>query len=57
MAKKSARMKIGLVCTVDNTLNYVTEYNRLNTKEFADQQKFCKTCQKKTTHKMKKKLF
>lgn len=56
MAKRSSRMKIGLICSIDDSVNYVTEYNRMNTKEFPELIKYCPNCRKHTTHKTKKKL-
>lgn len=63
MAKKGPRQIIGLVCTECKAFNYVTEYNKVN-EQLKDQKgeptfpinKFCRKCNKRTEHKMKKKL-
>lgn len=56
MAKKSSRIKVGLECTVCKNHNYVTDRNKVNTTESLKLLKFCKTCNKRTEHKEKKKL-
>jgi large subunit ribosomal protein L33 len=56
MAKKSARVLFGLVCTECSNQNYVSEKNKINTQEPLSFNKFCNNCQKKTLHKEKKKL-
>ncbi|MFA9288811.1 MAG: 50S ribosomal protein L33 [Weeksellaceae bacterium] len=56
MAKKRARMDIGLVCEVCKTQNYVTEKNKINSQEPLNFNKYCSTCKKHTNHKEKKKL-
>ncbi len=54
--KKGARIKVGLVCEVCGRQNYVTEKNRMTTKEPLRLRKFCKNCRKYTYHKERKKL-
>jgi large subunit ribosomal protein L33 len=49
-SKKDARIKIGLVCEMCKTFNYITEKNRLETKEKIKLQKYCKRCKKHTLH-------
>ncbi|MBP9691278.1 50S ribosomal protein L33 [Candidatus Woesebacteria bacterium] len=56
MAKKSARVQFGLVCTVCNNQNYVSEKSKINTQDALSFKKFCNTCKKVTDHKEKKKL-
>lgn len=56
MAKKGARVKIGLICDVCQRQNYVTEKNKLNTTESLKLNKYCAFCRKSTAHKEKKKL-
>lgn len=56
MAKKSSREKKGLVCTVCNKQNYVTERNKLNTAEPLKIKKYCNKCKGHKEHKEKKKL-
>ena len=54
--KKGQRVKIGLVCSVCNRHNYVTEKNKVNTTESLKFKKYCLQCRKVTEHKEKKKL-
>jgi ribosomal protein L33 len=56
MAKRSARVKIGLICEVCKCQNYVTEKNKLNTPDAVSFEKYCSTCGKVTKHKENKKL-
>lgn len=56
MAKKGARVLIGLVCEVCNKQNYVTEKNKINSEEAIKLKKYCNRCKKHTPHKEKKKL-
>jgi len=42
---------IGLLCTECNSLNYMTERNRVNTPEKLKMDKYCSKCRKKTPHK------
>lgn len=56
MAKKSARVQFGLVCTECNSQNYVSEKSKLNTTDALSFKKFCNVCKKQTMHKEKKKL-
>ena len=52
MAKKGeARENITLRCTECKNENYRTEKNKKNTTEKLEIKKFCKHCQKTTTHK------
>lgn len=56
MAKKSARVLVGLVCEVCNKQNYVVPKNKLNTTTALKLNKYCNKCKKHTPHKEKKKL-
>lgn len=56
MAKKSARINVGLVCSVCSSSNYTTEKNKMKTTTALKLLKFCSNCTKKTEHKEKKKL-
>jgi len=56
MAKKSARIKVGLECSVCGSSNYVTERNKVNTTASLVIAKYCKQCKKRTEHKERKKL-
>lgn len=56
MAKKTARMVVGLACTVCKKQNYVTEKNKLNTTGKLALKKYCNQCRKHTDHKEVKKL-
>lgn len=49
-AKKEARLKIGFVCSVCNTFNYISEKNKLNTTDKLKLQKYCRRCKKRTLH-------
>ncbi len=51
MAKKDARIKLNLECSVCKEQNYVTEKNPTNTKDKLVLKKFCKRCRKHTEHK------
>ncbi|HCS78239.1 TPA: 50S ribosomal protein L33 [Patescibacteria group bacterium] len=56
MAKKGQRTIFALVCEVCKSHNYITEKNKLNTKEKLEFKKFCKVCRKVTQHKESSKL-
>lgn len=56
MAKKGARILIGLVCDVCGRQNYVTEKNKINTTGSLKLKKYCGFCRKPTVHKEKKSL-
>lgn len=57
MAKKAGtRLKLGLVCTVCKSRNYITERNKLNTQEKLNLKKFCNNCRKVQPHKETEKL-
>lgn len=56
MAKKGARVKIGLVCEVCGSQNYLSEKNKINTTDSLKLKKYCKRCRKVVGHKEKKKL-
>lgn len=56
MAKGEHRIKIGLVCTVCKSRNYITMRNKLNTPNKLTLKKFCKHCRKVTDHKETDKL-
>jgi len=54
--KKGARQKIGLMCSICKTQNYVTQKNRITTTEILQLNKYCNTCRKTTKHVERKKL-
>jgi len=54
--KKGQRVKVGLVCTVCNSLNYTTEKSKINSQSGLKLMKYCPKCRKHTEHKEKKKL-
>lgn len=57
VAKKSGtRIKLGLTCTVCKTRGYITEKNKLNTKDKLNFNKYCRKCRKVTPHKETEKL-
>ena len=56
MAKKGNRLILGLLCSVCNSFNYITERNRVNTTEKLKLKKYCKKCKKRTEHKETLKL-
>ena len=56
MAKGEHRVKVGLVCTVCKSRNYVTFRNKINTAEKLLLKKFCNVCRKVTDHKENEKL-
>jgi large subunit ribosomal protein L33 len=56
MAKKGQRVLIALKCTVCKNQNYITEKNKLNTKDKLAFNKYCKHCRKVTQHKETEKL-
>jgi len=56
MAKKGSRIIIGLVCSVCNRQNYISEKNKINTSEKLKIKKYCSYCKKRTEHKESKKL-
>lgn len=56
MAKKGARILIGLICEVCEKQNYVTEKNKINTPDALKLKKYCNHCRKHTIHKEKKKI-
>lgn len=57
MAKKSkGRALFGLVCTVCNQHNYVTQKSKITTPDPLKLSKYCKKCKKHTAHKEKKDL-
>ncbi len=62
MAKKGAREIVAMVCTVCKSQNYVTERNKVNMQNSAKGEtklilkKFCKRCNKTTSHKETSKL-
>jgi large subunit ribosomal protein L33 len=55
MAKKSARIRVGLKCSETGIINYVTVINKMNTKEMK-LMKYCPILMKHTLHEMTKKL-
>lgn len=57
MAKKGEhRIKIGLVCSVCKSRNYITTKNKMETPAKLLLSKFCKFCRKVTEHKENDKL-
>lgn len=62
--KKESRQAAGLYCSVCKFFNYITQYNKNNeiTKKQKDNsatfpiKKFCPHCNKRTDHKLSKKL-
>lgn len=54
--KKGPRVIVGLLCSVCNHMNYVTERNKNNTPEKLKLKKYCRNCKKKTEHKETQKL-
>lgn len=56
MAKKGARVKIGLICEICKRQNYITQKNKLTTVDSLKLKKYCSYCRKHTIHKEKKKL-
>ncbi|MEK7534610.1 MAG: 50S ribosomal protein L33 [Patescibacteria group bacterium] len=55
-AKGENRIKVGLVCTVCKSRNYITTRNKVNTPEKLRLKKFCKRCRKVTEHRETEKL-
>lgn len=56
MAKKGARILIGLVCEVCGSVNYVITKNKLTVTNPIKLKKYCKKCKKHQIHKETKKL-
>ena len=56
MAKKGQRNIFGLKCEVCKNINYISEKNKLNTKDKITLKKYCKHCRKVTEHKETDKL-
>ncbi|MCL4398099.1 50S ribosomal protein L33 [Patescibacteria group bacterium] len=56
MAKAEATVKLGLVCAVCGTLNYLTSKNKLENKDKLVLKKYCRKCKKHTEHKEREKL-
>ncbi|MDO8686897.1 MAG: 50S ribosomal protein L33 [Candidatus Berkelbacteria bacterium] len=56
MAKGDNRVKLGLVCSVCKSRNYITSRNKINTLEKLVLNKFCRKCRKRTAHKETEKL-
>ena len=54
MAKKENREGVGLQCTVCKNINYLTSKNKANTEGKLEIKKYCKNCNKSTSHKEKK---
>jgi ribosomal protein L33 len=62
--KKDNRAPVGLVCSVCKSFNYITEFNKMNETQKKQQgedptfplKKFCPKCNKRTEHKLAKKL-
>ena len=51
MAKGEATVKLGLVCSVCGSRNYLTSKNKLENKEKLLLKKYCRHCRKHTDHK------
>lgn len=56
MAKTEATIKIGLVCSVCKSRNYVTTKNKVENKEKLVLKKYCRRCRKHLEHKETEKL-
>ncbi len=56
MAKKSSRVRAGLVCAKCGSQNYVTTKNKVSTPDALAMNKFCSVCNAHQNHKEKKKL-
>jgi large subunit ribosomal protein L33 len=56
MAKKGHRIIVALKCEACKSQNYITQRNKLNTKDKLALQKFCNKCKKITKHKETDKL-
>ncbi len=56
MAKKGARILVGLICESCGKMNYVTQRNKLNTPTSLKLKKYCPRCHKHVQHKETKKL-
>lgn len=56
MAKPGARITLGLACKVCGNRNYITEKNKMETKEKLSFNKYCNVCRKHTEHKETQKL-
>lgn len=56
MAKKGSRIMVGLICSVCNHQNYVTDRNKVNTTNPLKLKKYCNNCRKTVEHKERKKL-
>ncbi|MBQ3142291.1 MAG: 50S ribosomal protein L33 [Bacilli bacterium] len=54
MAKKENREGIALRCSVCNEIGYVTSKNKKNTEGKLEIKKYCKRCNKSTTHNERK---
>ena len=57
MAAKGAREPITLECTECKRRTYMTEKNKKNNTDRLEITKYCKFCQKRTTHKETKESF
>ena len=51
MAKKTARDRITMECSVCKERNYYSEKNKTNTPTRLELNRFCKRCRKATPHK------
>ncbi|MBM3209486.1 50S ribosomal protein L33 [Candidatus Shapirobacteria bacterium] len=56
MATKGQRIKIGLVCSICKSQNYISEKNKTNSPDKLVLKKFCRRCRKVTEHKETQKL-
>ena len=51
MAKKDATVKLGFICTVCKSRNYVSSKNKMENKDKMTLNKYCRHCKKHTPHK------
>lgn len=56
MAKAEATIKLGMICVVCGSQNYITSKNKLENKEKMVLKKYCRKCKKHQDHKEREKL-
>ncbi|MBI4100010.1 50S ribosomal protein L33 [Candidatus Microgenomates bacterium] len=56
MAKGDSTIKLGMVCSVCGSRNYLTSKNKMENKEKLLLSKYCRHCRKHTDHKESEKL-